>query len=102
MSFGNPATSSQYVPLNNLSRLQLIFVSVEALKKLNWTLTQLDENGLKAQTVSNPYTWNETITITLEDHDPLITSFSNGNQLYDRGRNQKNIDSFLNIFYAIK
>lgn len=46
MSFGNPATSSQYVPLNNLSRLQLIFVSVEALKKLNWTITQLDENGL--------------------------------------------------------
>ena len=102
MSFGNPATTSQYVPLNNLSRLQLIFVSVEAIKKLNWVLTQLDENGLKSQTVNDPSTWNETITITLEDHDPLITSFSNGNQLYDRGRNQKNIDSFLNLFYALK
>lgn len=102
MSFGNPASASHYIPLNNLSRLQLVSISVEAIKKLNWNLTQLDENGLKAQTINDSPTWNETITITLEDHDPLITSFSNGNQVYDRGRNQKNIDSFINLFYEIK
>ena len=102
MAFGLPSTSSQYIPLNNLSKLQLIFIAIEVIKKLKWDLTQIDENGLKAQSKNDLNTWNETIVITLDDHDPLITSFSNGNQLYDRGRNQKNIDTFLDLFYEVK
>nr|WP_315206884.1 rhomboid family intramembrane serine protease [uncultured Flavobacterium sp.] len=102
MAFGLPSTFSQYIPLNNLSKLQLIYIAIEVFKKLKWDLTQINENGLKAQSKNDLNTWNETIAITLEDHDPLITSFSNGNQIYDRGRNQKNIDTFLDLFYEIK
>ena len=101
MAFGLPSTFSQYIPLNNLSRLQLIFIAIEVFKKLKWDLTQINENGLKAQSKNDLNTWNETIVITLEDHDPFIESFSNGNQIYDRGRNQKNIDTFLDLFYEV-
>lgn len=102
MAFGFPSTSSQYIPLNNLSKLQFVFIAIETTKKQDWDLTQITENELIAKSKNNLNTWNETVHIALDGYDPLLTSSSNGNQIYDRGRNQKNIDSFLDLFYEIK
>jgi hypothetical protein len=86
MSFGNPVkTTLAYVHSDQLSRLQLIFVSLVVKKR--WTLLTWRKNVKTEmatfyleQRLAHNYSWRSW---------PMITSFSNGNQLYDRGRESK-------------
>jgi rhomboid protease GluP len=96
MAFGLPASFSQYIPLNNLSKLEFQYVAILSCQKLNWTIITLNDEELIAETNSSLHTWNEKITINYQFADPFVLSESNGNQLYDRGRNKKEYRNLFN------
>lgn len=102
MAFGFPASYIQYIPFNHLSRLEFLYYAIKACKKINWTIVEISENELLAETHDKNETWNEKITINFENEDGYILSTSNGNQVYDRGRNLKNTDLFFEAFNDAK
>lgn len=102
MAFGFPSSYSQYQSLNKITKLHYFFIAIETIKKLDWRLIEINETELIAESQSKSNTWNERILIDLKDEDAFIISWSNGNQIYDRGRNKKNVESFLDLFYDVK
>lgn len=102
MAFGFPSSYSQYQSLNKITKLHYIFIAIETIKKLDWKLIEINETELIAESQNKSETWNERILIDLKDEDAYIISWSNGNQIYDRNRNKKNVASFLDLFYDVK
>lgn len=102
MAFGFPSSYSQQQSLNKISKLHYSFIAIETIKKLHWKIIEINETELIAESQNNPNTWSEYILIDLNEEDALIKSWSNGNQIYDRGRNKKNVNSFLDSFYDVK
>ncbi|CAC9976747.1 rhomboid family intramembrane serine protease [Flavobacterium panici] len=99
MAFGFPAAFSQLTPLNNLPQKAFILNAVNICKKLNWRIIYIDENELNAVSQNNKNIWNETISFSFDENTAIITSSSNGNQIYDRGRNKKNTEIFLDLYF---
>lgn len=102
MAFGFPSSYSQQQSLNKISKLHYSFIAIETIKKLDWKIIEINETELIAESQNNSNTWNEYILIDIEGEDALIKSWSKANQIYDRGRNKKNVDSFLDSFYDVK
>jgi rhomboid protease GluP len=102
MAFGFPSSYSQYQSLNKITKLHYIFIAIETIKKLDWKLIEINDTELIAESQNNSNTWNERILIDLKDEDAFIISTSNGNQIYDRKRNKRNVESFLDLFYDVK
>lgn len=102
MAFGIPSSYSQHQSLNRITKLNYIFIAIETIKKLDWKLIEINETELIAESQNKSNTWNEYILIDLKEEDAFIKSWSNGNQIYDRGRNKKNVNSFLDSFYDVK
>jgi len=102
MAFGLPASFSQYIPFNNLSKLEFQYVTILACEKLNWTITTINDEELIAESTVTLPTWNEKITINYQFEDPFVLSQSNGNQIYDRGRNKKNTEVFFDQFNELR
>lgn len=102
MAFGFPSSYSEYQSLNKISKLHYFFIAIETIKKLDWRLIEINETELIAESQNKSNTWNERILIDLKDEDAFIISWSNGNQIYDRSRNKKNVESFLDLFYDVK
>lgn len=98
MAFGIPASSSQVFALNNISKKTFIFSTIEISKNLKWNCISL-ESDLVFETINDKETWNETIVFSFIDNNILIKSSSKGNQIFDAGKNKKNIDSFLEEYY---
>lgn len=99
MAFGFPASYSQLTPLNNLPQKAFILNAILICKKLNWKILYIDENELNAVSQNIKNTWNETISFSFDESTALISSSSNGNQIYDRGRNKKNTEAFLDLYF---
>ncbi|PVX44884.1 rhomboid protease GluP [Flavobacterium sp. 103] len=99
MAFGFPSSFLHGLPLNNLSKNKFIFKAIEISKKLNWQLIEINKKEITFETVNSQNTWNEKIHITIETEAAYFISSSNGNQIYDKGRNKKNIEAFLELFY---
>lgn len=102
MAFGFPSSFSYGLPLHNLTKNQFTFTAIEISEKLNWQLLEINDDELIFETTNTLNTWNEKIYFTIEKEAVYLTSLSNGNQIYDRGRNKKNIDLFLESFYDSK
>jgi rhomboid protease GluP len=100
MAFGFPSSYSQYLALNRFSKSQFIFIAIEVVKQLNWKIIEINETEILVESQNTNNTWNEYIIINVENENALIKSWSRGKQIYDRGRNKKNFDSFLELFYA--
>src|SRR6188768_3008126 len=102
MAFGFPSSFSSGLNLNNLTKNQFLITAIEISKKLNWKLIEITDNELVLETINALNTWNEEIYISIEKDVAYLTSSSKGNQIYDRGRNKKNIDAFVESFYDAK
>lgn len=98
MAFGLPASFSQYIPFNTLSKAEFKQIAIRCCKKLNWSIISINDDAIVAETNPILATWNETIKIDYDLADPLITSTSNGRQIYDRERNKINTETFFDAF----
>ena len=72
------------------------FKSIEfAFKQLHWDIISSSEDKIEGHTSLSLSSWGESITIKISDTKVTIESKCVGNQLFDWGKNKKNIESLL-------
>lgn len=99
MAFGFPAKHTEFIPLNNSSTKSFILQAIKVFRKLNWLIINANENEIVGISHNKNDRWNETISIKFDENTVEITSSSNGNQIYDSGRNKKNTSAFLELYF---
>jgi rhomboid protease GluP len=102
MSIGFTPNHNQIIEVENFTPQQLLALLVEAVKKINWKVGYLSHNGLIAYTDKGMFSWNAEIKMTIENNSVNITSSSTGNEMFDWGKNKRNVANFISVFETLK
>ncbi len=102
MAFGVSPKFVVTVPLNDLTPLQFLSYAVEAAKRLGWNTSLVEANGFVAYTKSSSSSWSEQVRFTVENDMATIKSECISNQLFDWGKNKRNIREFENEFRVVR
>src|SRR5205823_5702776 len=65
-------------------------------------LGTISSNGFVAYSKFSMSSWSEEVSIIVGDEKALLKSECSGNQLFDWGKNKKNIESFIKAFEELK
>lgn len=88
--------------LNDLSQHQFLVLANETVKKINWKVGYISNNGLIAYTDNGMFSWNAEINIKIENGVANIQSASTGSEMMDFGKNKKNVAKFIDSFKGLK
>ncbi|MFT4661774.1 MAG: rhomboid protease GluP [Patiriisocius sp.] len=102
MALGFTPKHREDLNLEELSTKHALILAIETVKKLNWNIGPLSENGFVAYTKFSMSSWSEEVRIKIEEGIINITSQCAGNQLIDWGKNKRNTDSFILAFNALR
>lgn len=102
MAFGlTPAFSEELYPLR-FSQQQFLALAVESAEKCGWIIIAVTGKGFIAALHHNLRKRNAHITFKMDGKKALITSESTGSELFDWGRNRRNVSTFLGHFNKLK
>jgi rhomboid protease GluP len=102
MAFGITPKYTQDLSLENLSFEQSLVIAAETIKKFNWQIGLVSNNGLIAYTNKGIFSRNAEIKILISGRVAKITSTSTGTEMVDWGNNKKNTDEFIRVFNKTK
>ena len=102
MAFGFSPKHEQTVELDNLTKEEFLVIATEAVKQLEWNLSSISVKGFIAYTKLSMSSYGEELKITINENIATINSVSTGSQLFDWGKNKKNINAFTSTFQSIK
>ncbi|MBP9792361.1 MAG: rhomboid family intramembrane serine protease, partial [Flavobacterium sp.] len=102
MSFGFTPNHTQFIEVENLTQKELLALLFESVKKNNWEIAYLSQNGIIAYTNNGIFSWNSEITITIENICVTIKSFSTGSEIFDWGKNKKCVENFIEDVIHLK
>lgn len=102
MAFGFSPHHSQEFPLENMEAGQFLVTALKTADNLGWDLGFISENGFIAYTKFSMSSWSEEVTVKIDDGIASIKSQCNGSQMYDWGKNKKNVEQFLSAFEKVK
>lgn len=102
MAVGFTPKHIEELPLGNFTREQLLVLSIEASKKMNWELSYISNNGIIAYTNNGMFSWNAEIQIKLGNETATVKSASTGNDMIDFGKNKGNVKNFISAFDEVK
>lgn len=86
----------------DLSPQEALALIVKAAEKLNWSVSYLSRNGIKAYTQNGMFQWEAEITVRLKENTLQIKSESAGNDMVDWGKNKKTVHAFKTKFDELK
>jgi len=92
-----PKYEREFTP-GDLTQEQFLTVAVEAAKKQGWTIGRLSKNGFIAHTKFSFASYGEEFRIIIQDGTAGLSSKCTGGQMVDWGKNEKNIQAFINAF----
>src|SRR4051812_39756340 len=95
MALGWKTEYEKTVPADGLSNWEIIAVVEQACKDLEWDYLIVDENSFTATTPTHWTLSEEIIRVTIVNDTIVFNSQSESLELYEAGRNQKNIEQFL-------
>lgn len=95
MAFGWKTQYEKRVPAEGLNNWEIFSITRQACKELNWEYLVIDENKFTATTPTHWTLSEEIIKISIENNEVVFRSRSESLELYEAGRNQKNIEEFL-------
>ncbi|MFT6983371.1 MAG: rhomboid protease GluP [Crocinitomicaceae bacterium] len=101
MAFGFPPKHKEEINTSDLSKKQAFIKALETVKKLDWNIGILNENGFVAYSKFSMSSWSEIIQVVIEDGVIKINSRCTGNQWMDWGKNKKNTVSFISMFDSL-
>lgn len=101
MAFGIVPRYSRTEKFEN-SPAEILLLAVEAAKSMEWEVSHIAKSKVTAYTSFSLTSWSERITITMADQELTIKSESNGNQMFDWGKNRKNVEEFFTKFYELR
>jgi len=85
--------------IEGLTSEQILALSVESLKALDWKVSYISPNGLIAYTSTSMFSANQEITVKIIDNKIQFKSESIGSELFDiMGRHKKNSARFFSKF----
>ncbi len=102
MAIGFTPNHTQIIDQDNLSQNEILILIIETIKKLGWETNYFSQNGIIAHTNKGMFSWNAEIKITIVNNTIKINSASAGNEMFDWGKNKRNVDTFISIFKDIK
>lgn len=93
--------SSQSLSLGEITKEQYLVIASEVVEELNWKMQFISPNGIIANSKSSFTSLGEEIRIVITNEFVNIFSKSLGMQLFDYGKNNRNINNFINKFNEI-
>jgi rhomboid protease GluP len=102
MAFGLSPNYTFELPLETLSPEKFLILITEAAKQLNWDIRYISENGFVAYSEFSMSSWSEEIQVTIDGDHAILKSECTGNQLFDWGKNKRNIESLEAAFIELK
>jgi hypothetical protein len=97
MAIGFPAQYTEIVPFA-ADPQTAIETAKSALEELGLRCTQPDPQTLRAKIGINPLSWGEVLLISIEAPNQLRVQSRCKIQLFDWGKNKRNVHQFLQIF----
>jgi rhomboid protease GluP len=98
MAFGISPKYVQQLPFGELTHSQILVVMLESVKKIDWNLGNITENGFVAYTKFSMSSYSEEVNVELADGMATLKSECVGNQLVDWGKNKQNIQLLIATF----
>ncbi|MCW3079951.1 rhomboid family intramembrane serine protease [Segetibacter sp.] len=95
MAFGWKTQFEKRVPAEGLNNWEIFSIVQQACKELEWEYLVVDENKFTATTPTHWTLSEEIIKISVENNEIIFRSRSESLELYEAGRNQKNIEEHL-------
>jgi rhomboid protease GluP len=95
MAFGWKTEYEKRIPLEGLSNWEVFSVAEQACKDLEWEYLVVNEKTFTATTPTHWTLAEEIITIVVEGEEIIFKSQSESLDLYEAGRNRKNIEDHL-------
>lgn len=102
MAFGFPPTYTESLQVDLLDNDHFLLFAIEAAKLQNWDVSFISENEFTAYTKFSMVSWSEEVNITISENTITIKSACTSIQLFDWGKNKKNIENFISTFEEIK
>lgn len=101
MAFGFPASFKSTVTAT-ASRAELHDAVVQALAALGWKYQITGPDTCEAKVSVTMMSWGEIFTIDLSGENSLtVTSSCDRIQIFDWGKNRRNVETFLDRFFQI-
>lgn len=95
MAIGLTPKYVQEINIDNLDKEHFLIIATSAIEQQDWEITYVNESSIIAHTGFNWRSWNEMITITIEDNVAQIRSECTGSQIIDWGKNKKNVQTLI-------
>jgi rhomboid protease GluP len=102
MAFGFSPKHVQEYQLDNLDKEYFLVFAIEAAFQLDWDVSFISETGFIAYTKFSWSSWNEEVTVKIDNGDVNMKSECTGSQLMDWGKNKKNIEALLSKYEEVK
>ena len=95
MAFGWKTQYEKRIPSEGLNNWEILSIIQQACRELEWEYLVVDENKFTATTPTHWTLSEEIIKIAIENEEIIFRSRSESLELYEAGRNQKNIEEHL-------
>jgi rhomboid protease GluP len=102
MAFGFSPKHCQDFLLDNLDKEHFLAIAIETALKLDWDVSFVSETGFTAYTKFSMSSYGEEVTIKLDNGTVNIKSECTGSQIFDWGKNKKNVETFFSYFKEVK
>ncbi len=89
------------IPTENTTAQQNLAVACLAAEHAGWTVSVISSQLIVVYTSHSLTSWGEKIIITVEENKVIVTSESVISQLYDFGKNKRNVTIFSNSFMEL-
>jgi len=102
MAVGFTPTYNENIQVENFTQKEFLIILIETAKKVNWEISYESINGIIAYTNKGMLSWNAEIKIIIENNIANIKSSSIGNEMFDWGKNKRNVENFIVTFNELK
>jgi rhomboid protease GluP len=94
MAFSIPAKYKEEISTDGKSKTELIKIALETANALDWATKNITDRGFTALVGFSMASFSEIIKIEASDNSLRITSSCVGIQMFDWGKNKKNVNAF--------
>lgn len=102
MASGFPPKYSEDFVQSYLTPSQFLMLCLYTAQELQWDVHYISNRGIIAGTQNGLWKFNAEIKITIQAQTATIQSSSTGNEMFDLGKNKKQVKQFIEKFAAVK
>ncbi|HEY5750003.1 MAG TPA: rhomboid family intramembrane serine protease [Chryseolinea sp.] len=98
MAFGITPKHVQEATYENLPAEDILIIGMETARKVGWDVGYISASGFIAYGRMSMSSWGQEVTVKVEPGKMVVKSRSTGSELFDLGKNKRNVQAFLTTF----